>query len=198
MNLETAAGETRYLVERHDQLELLASSVRQEILDTLSARGPSSIAELSEVLGTPADTLYYHVKKLLDGDLVVVDGERPTGRRPELVYRLPARSMSLRYDPADAVRSELVAKVVGSALRTAIRDFGEAAVSGDVVAEGPGRTLWGARCKAWLNPAQVEEANVLLNRLRELFEYSDPQPGGQLFTIAWALAPVNPKPKRRT
>lgn len=186
-----------YYVERLDQLELLASSLRQEILDSLAADGPASTTELARTLGVGADTVYYHLRKLLAADLVVVVRHRETGRRPEVEYGLPARILTLRYPAKDRVRKELVAKVVAAALRTAIRDFTRATDASDVVTEGPRRNLWGGRCKAWLSPEQIEEVGIHLLRLRELFNTGTRPSRGQLCSLAFALAPLRPRPSGR-
>src|SRR5687768_8664088 len=54
------------------QIRLLSSPVRQEIVDTLSAfGGEASVAALAEQLGRPADGLYYHLRALVRGALVL-------------------------------------------------------------------------------------------------------------------------------
>jgi DNA-binding transcriptional ArsR family regulator len=186
-----------YYIERLDQLELLASALRQEILDSLAAEGPASTTELARALGVGADTVYYHVRKLLAADLLVVARHRETGRRPEVEYGLPARILTMRYPAKDRVRKALVGKVVAAALRTGIRDFTRAAGASDVVTEGPRRNLWGGRCKAWLSPEQIEEVGTHLLRLRELFNTGTSPAQGQLCSFAFALAPLRPRPTGR-
>ena len=52
-------------IESADQLALLDSSVRHEILVALEAAdGPLSVPEMAAELGRPADGLYYHVPAL--------------------------------------------------------------------------------------------------------------------------------------
>ena len=46
------------IVSRLDQMRVLASPVRQEMLDALTRMGAVSLAELGAVLGRPADGLY--------------------------------------------------------------------------------------------------------------------------------------------
>ena len=53
------------------QIRALASSIRQDIVDTVAATGPCSVADVARTLGRPADGLYYHVKHLLGAGLLV-------------------------------------------------------------------------------------------------------------------------------
>jgi predicted transcriptional regulator len=47
------------------QIRALASPIRQDILDALTAIGPCSVSELAAAIGRPADGLYYHIRHLL-------------------------------------------------------------------------------------------------------------------------------------
>src|SRR5688572_12810722 len=84
----------------------LASPVRQELLDTLEARGGvATVAELAEQLGRPADGLYYHIDILRRAGLFIA---APRGRsragRSERRYRTPTRpgvELGLVYQPRE-------------------------------------------------------------------------------------------------
>ena len=60
----------------------LADPTRIRIFDALSA-GPSTVSELAERLGVPADRLYYHLDRLEEGGIV-----RLRAIRPKRVYEL--------------------------------------------------------------------------------------------------------------
>ena len=53
------------------QIRALASSTRQDIVDTIAAIGPCSVAELARALGRSADGLYYHIRVLTRVGLLV-------------------------------------------------------------------------------------------------------------------------------
>ncbi|MEA1013725.1 hypothetical protein [Sphingosinicella sp. LY1275] len=82
-------------------------------------------------------------------------------------------------------------------LQVAGRDFDEAMLRNGVVVEGAQRELWASRNKGWLSADDLEEVNRLLERLSELS--SQPKVSGRehLMSLAFVLAPVNPRPKRR-
>lgn len=174
------------------QIRALASPVRQEVVDTVQALGPCSVAEIAAELGRPADGLYYHVRALLRVGLLVEAGERSAGRRCERLYATPSgeRGMQLRYAPGDPENVEAVTRVVGGMLRVTQRDFSVALRSGRVVVEGPRRDLWAARMKGWFSDAELEEVHDLLDRLRELLERPRRDDGQRLHALTFVLAPV--------
>ena len=68
-------------LEKADEIELLASPTRIELIDTLEALGgEATVAELAAQLGRPADGLYYHLRQLAAGGLIVEE-ESAEGRR---------------------------------------------------------------------------------------------------------------------
>ena len=92
----------RYLIKRPEQIELLASPLRQEIVDAVRAMGTCSARELAVELGTSPDSLYYHLRKLVAVGLLVSEGKRSATRRHEEVFRTPGDSMRAVYDLGDA------------------------------------------------------------------------------------------------
>jgi DNA-binding transcriptional ArsR family regulator len=67
-------------IEDADEIALLASPTRIEIVDTLEALGSAvTVAELAAALGRPADGLYYHLRQLSDGGLIEEEAA-PDGR----------------------------------------------------------------------------------------------------------------------
>ena len=82
-------------------------------------------------------------------------------------------------------------------LQIAERDFDNAVASGDAVVSGAGRELWASRNKGWLSHEDMTEVNTLLSRLSELT--SQPKAAGRerLTSLAFVLAPIDAKPKRR-
>ena len=180
------------------QVRLLSSPVRQELVDTLAALGgEAGVASLAEQLGRPADGLYYHLRALVAGKLVEEIAGHEGGERR---YRLAGEGhapLRLAYDlSAGGNAAELRAFAYGM-LQIAGRDFEHALASGDAVVAGAGRDLWASRNKGWLSSADVAEVNTLLNRLSELT--SQPKADGRehLASLAFVLAPIDARPKRR-
>jgi len=186
----------RGAVEDAGEIDLLASPVRIEIVDSLEALGGAvSVAELAAHLGRPADGLYYHLRQLARGGLIEEETSAE-GRR----YRTRTRRgdrLRLRYRPGATANADAVARVAASVLRVAGRDFARAIADPASVVEGPQRELWAARGKGWVRPAELAEINRLLARLMELLQKPAQGRRGKLVALSWVLAPLEPKAPRR-
>jgi DNA-binding transcriptional ArsR family regulator len=184
------------LIENADEIGLLASPTRIEIVDTLEALGAAvSVAELAAALGRPADGLYYHLRQLADAGLIEEDAA-PDGRR----YRTRTRAgdrLRLRYRPGATANADAVGRVAASVLRVAGRDFARALADPDTVVEGARRELWAARGKGWVGASELAEINRLLRRLMELLQQPAGERRGKLVSLSWVLAPLEAKPPRR-
>ncbi|WP_369976602.1 winged helix-turn-helix domain-containing protein [Xanthomonas bundabergensis] len=178
-------------------IRLLASPVRQELVDTLaSLGGRATVAELSEQLGRPADGLYYHLQLLAESGLVR-EGEGAAGER---VFRLAGSAgvpLRLSYDLADDEAASALAAYAKGLAQVAERDFQAALKQPGVVVEGPGRQLWAARNKGWVNAAELAEANALLERLCELLSRPRDPSRDRPMSLAFVLAPAAVRGRRR-
>ena len=187
------------LIENDAALGALVSTVRQEIVDTIEALGgAAAVADIAAQLGRPADGIYYHLRRLVDGG-VLREGEDPgdgRGRRYGTVAPRGKR-LRLKYGRGSRADTATVARVVGGLLRTAERDFGRALRGGDAVGTGPLRDLWASRLKGWVGDAELREINELLARLSELLLQPRAAGRDRLVTLAWMLAPIDGKPVRR-
>ena len=183
-------------IENPKEIELLASPTRIEIVDTLeSLGGEATVAELAAQLGRPADGLYYHLRQLAEGGLLV-ETATPEGRRYRT--RVPeGERLRLRYRPGKNANAQAVGDVAASVLRVAGRDFKRAIADPDAVAEGPLRELWAARNKGWVGETELAEINRLLFRLNDLLHRPRSVKRGKLVALTWVLAPVDAKPARR-
>jgi hypothetical protein len=183
-------------------ITVLASPVRQELVDTVEALGGvATIAELAEQLGRPADGLYYHVEILRRaGLLVTATDRRSRAGRNERRYRTPTRDgkrLALVYQPRDARNATAVRGVVGSMLRIARRDF-DRALGTDVTVDGLRRELWAARGTGWVSDTELAEINRLLIQLSGHLRRPRGGPRQRLVSVCFVLAPMAVRPKRRT
>lgn len=182
------------------QLRTLASTVRQELIDTLQALGTASVPELAAQVGRPADALYYHMRALLKAGLVVAAGSRRQGRHAEILYRTPApdHRLELRYraDDGSTDRAAL-GKVVDQMLRASGRAFARALADPGCVTEGAARELWAGRISGWLSPAGIKQANRLLLELGALFARHPAGAGRRLYALQFLLSPGGAASTRR-
>ena len=179
-------------------IRALASPVRQDVVDGLEAAGPCTVAELAELLGRPADGLYYHLRILeRAGILVQSRGPGEDGRK-QARYDVAGRPTRLRYEPADRKNVAAVVEVAGGMLRSALRGFRRAFTAGPVVVEGARRNLWASRQTARLSPEELEEVNRLLGRVSDIFSAArGGSPDTPVQEITFVLAPRTPRPARR-
>ena len=110
-----------YIIERRDQIAALESPVRQEVVDTIQATGPCSALEIAELMGRPADALYYHIRRLVAVGLLVPLEIRRRGRRDETVYDLAGHPLVLRYPTHRDPLTHPLTRLARSLLRTADR-----------------------------------------------------------------------------
>lgn len=179
----------KWEITRLDQLRALASPVREEIVARLSVLGPSSIGDVARALGRKPQALYPHFRKLVAVGLVERCGERPTARRPEALYRTPARDWYVVHDKRDARRRRALADHVGASLRRSERGLRAALESEDAATRGPKRdTLW-MRRSVWLTPSELAELNRHIDAIAALGG-AEPAPGARLQAVMVGLHPV--------
>lgn len=185
-----------------EAITVLASPVRQELVDTLETLGGvATVAELAAQLGRPADGLYYHVDLLCRAGLfVAVLGGKSRAGRSERRYRTPTRlgtTLRLIYRPHEPRQAAAVRGVVSGMLRIARRDF-DRALTGDPIVDGPRRELWAARNTGWVSDADLTAINRLLGQLIARMRQPRGGPRQRLISLCYVLAPMAARPVRRT
>jgi DNA-binding transcriptional ArsR family regulator len=179
-----------YKIKDPDQLELLASPIRQEIVDAVAALGECSARELARELGVAPDALYYHLKKLVSAGLLASVGQRAATRRPEEVYRTAARDMLMVWDLDDPQVSAAILKAMGAVLRMAERDFRRGAELPTARSGTRDRNLGGGRVTAWLTRGELEQVNGLLGRVEQIFHGARRTRSRELVSLTWLIAPM--------
>lgn len=177
------------------QLRVLASPLRQEILDLLVRTGDAQVSEIASLLGRPADSLYYHLRELERVGLVVSSRARANGRRGEMLFRTAHREPTLLHDASARGNTPGVASIVASMLRLGIRDFRNASASEGVCTQGPGRELWALRVTGWLDPEEIAGINRRIRGLQNAV--AKPRSRGKLYAITILLTPLTHRTRRR-
>ncbi len=186
-----------FWVNSPDQLKLLTSPIRLAVIDSIAVMSTASISDVALDLGVPADSLYYHVKKLVSSGLLIEKGIQETSRRDEIVYSLPKPKLRIKYDLKNPANSKIIAKIFNSILRSTGKNFETAFSNPNSIVEGKKRNLWGAQLRGWLNDQELEEINVLLNQLHDIFDNAEKKEDKKLHSITWVLTPLSEQPKRR-
>ena len=189
-----------YQITKNDQLSVLASPVRQEILDALTAMGPSSAAELGSRLGRAPDSLYHHLRLLVRSDLVVEHGRRRTTYRTEVIYapvRL-ARRFTANVDTGSPASLKNWQRGVATCLRLGIADFRRALLQRPIVTKGAARNLWCGRIKAYLSKKQLARVNALADELFDMLSRATPVAGDQLYAVTCLIVPARRTDRTRS
>jgi DNA-binding transcriptional ArsR family regulator len=176
-------------ITRLDQMTVLASPLRQELLDVLARMGTVSLAEVAAALGRAPDGLYYHVRLLQRAGLVESAGARRGGGRPEALFRATASEYALRYPTRSATQARAVGAIVAGMLRLGIRDFRRAFADPGNRLEGPSRDVWALRTTGWLLPRDVRAVNRRIVELREATSRAGR--GGRLYGVTVLLTPLS-------
>lgn len=181
---------SRFIVRSPEQLELLASPLRQQILAAAAELGDCSIAELAAYLGTPADMLYYHVRKLSKAGLLLSQGKRSAARRDEENFRAPGSDIRLEYGLTSERTIDAIQQATAALLRLAQRDFEQGTRDPRATTKGRARNLRSGRSTAWLSREQLHELDALLGQIDELFARTPPERGKQMHAFSFVLAPI--------
>ncbi len=180
----------------------LFKPARLEVYEGLQVAGPSTIADLARRLGRPADSLYYHVKKLLDIGVVeeraAPSGDRGTparGRRAA-VYAVVTRRLDVKLDPASPESREAWGEGGAAVLRVAQRDFAAALERPGLRGAGAGRNLALRRVKVRLDAAQLKQVNAHLDALNELLLQHAENTTGDLHAVTVTLTTLEERTER--
>lgn len=190
-------GGTTGLIDDPRKIAIFATPARVELVTAIQALGgTATVAELAAQLGRSADGLYYHLRALVRGGLLV---ERDGANGRSYGLSIPeGESLRLRYQPGANANARSVAKVAKSMSRLAQRDFLRALAEPSTVAVGPARELWAGRLRGWVDVNELAEINELLRRLADLLLATRPEGDGKLIAFHWMLAPLDAKPVRRS
>ena len=94
----------------------LFKPARLEVYENLQIAGPSSIADLALRLGRPADSLYYHIRKMTRVGLLVDRGSRRARRRDEHLFDVPGRPMITCEPQGPAAQTAVLKSTSGADL----------------------------------------------------------------------------------
>ncbi|MCA8960203.1 MAG: helix-turn-helix transcriptional regulator [Planctomycetes bacterium] len=173
-------------VETREQWEALTSPVRYDIVDLLRSIGPSSVTDLAKHMGRPADSLYYHLKKLQSVELVRQCGTRQRMGQSEAIFEIAGDGID-PGDPRDPQQRPFVAQLLSAVLRMTERDVKGAIARDDIVLDGEDKNLYGRRDLAWLDRRDLARVNRHLAAIGEIIESGRRSRKGELFALTTFL-----------
>lgn len=180
-----------FVIKRLDQIKALVAPTRQEIVDALETVGPAPVSAIAACLGRAPDSLYHHIRVLVEVGLVRKVDSRIRGRTREAVYDLAGHDMRIDYDLADRAKCEALKALIRGMSRIARRDFDRAVEGGRAAVKGTRRNLRGARMVGLLDDSQLEELNRLYGRIAELL-FSPPRDpaAAEFHAVTFLVSPL--------
>lgn len=180
-------------IRSNEQLEALVLPLRGEIMDTVGALGPLSVAEIAESLGKRRPAVHYQVNYLVELGLLFPAGTRGEGRKQEALFRTEGRLIAVVFDKDDPKNVELTVACVKRALGRAQRLLAKAFTWPGVRTRGPKRNTHSSQLTCRLDPDQLAEVNECLDRLRALCSPATLREEGELHLLTIALSPLEPQ-----
>jgi predicted transcriptional regulator len=175
-----------------EQWKILLSPVRAEVAEALRLLGPSSIADIADVLDRPADALYPHVRTLIRAGFVTPAGTRKLGRHVEALYDVVADDFLIDFsdNTGKAENDAIVAtglSLMGAMSRT-LRDAADARA----LEFPPDRRNISMNYElAWLTPEDFRAVRELIARIKAVMDAGKARRAGRLYmTLAMAVPVV--------
>ena len=197
---KSAAPNFRHnVISDKQQILCLTNPVRQSVFDALKGLKTASAAQIGKQLGSPADVINYHLKKLEDVGLIKQIGIRGEGRNAERTFEMTDPNAKVLTDPNDPENIELMNKAVRSLLGLSHKDFSKALNPKNAVTTGPNRNLRASRLTAWLTKQEWADVNRLIEEInRRLSLGAGDSPGdAKLYAVSIVTAPVAVQPVKR-
>jgi len=183
-----ASRKKTLVLRRAVQLDAVASPIRCQVVDELSVNGPSSVRQIAARMQRSSESLYYHIKMLVDVGIVVLDRTRRTGRRVEAVYRLAAPKMRIDSKSRSKDYLDALARACSALMRLAERNYRAALQRGGFVLEGRQRDLAVRQYNLRLDPDSLAQMNALLDRLPKLQSQQDDATSGETYAVTLVLS----------
>lgn len=178
-----------------EQIEALASPVRSDLIDRLSAGGEMSVRELAEDMALKPSSLYHHLRKLLAVGLVEAATTRRVNRRNEQLYRTVAPRMRLRQALAEPSCHAAMGRMAAALARQADRDFASGLADPDARIDGPARNLGVFRLVGQPAPEALARINAHLDAIAELM-WDARCADAPMLSLAWTMAPIRHTARR--
>lgn len=179
------------VIRRAEQLAALGSPVRSRIVESLSVHGPSSVREIADRLGRLPESLYYHLRTLVEVGIVILKEKRIVRRRAEAVYQLAAHRLVIDPKQRSDEYMEALAGTCSAVLRLAERNYRAAVNQGGFALDGPQRSLMVRHYTLRLSRAGLAQLNRLLDRVAEMYDGQDGAKVGDPYFVTIVLSQLS-------
>lgn len=180
----------KFVVREVAQVRALTGPMPHRLVSAFERMGQCTVGELSDELDEPAESLYYHVRRMVGAGVLRQCGVRPTSRRDEAIYELPGKE--LVFDPNNTSPAFLTAlgKSVSALLRLADRAYGLAIAARGTKRKGGARNLMIQQHYARLGADDLTELNRRLEDIADFIQERDDPTARPWVSLTMALSPV--------
>jgi DNA-binding Lrp family transcriptional regulator len=167
-----------------------------EIIRHLQSHGRCTVGELGSLMHRSADSLYYHVRRLLEAHVLERVGSRPAGRREEAVLALSEGGLTFAVEEAAGAGAEAVVRTTRDILREAEVNLRAAVERDEATAASDGLPFVG-RLRSQLPQAARAEVRAHLEAITEIFLRHKQDGDGSLHELTVLLIPLRERGPRR-
>jgi DNA-binding transcriptional ArsR family regulator len=178
------------VLDRPEQIEIVAHPLRLEIIERLQIDGSDSIASLARKLDRRANALTYHVRLLEKAGVLVRASTRKAGRRDEVVYALAGSRIAIKAKKRTKPFLQAATRTASAVLRMAEREIRRAIASGEAATPEHGSRPLGRRQKTWLTPADLAHAHERIQSLERFLERCHRKKRGRPYALTVVLVPL--------
>jgi len=182
------------VIRRVEQLAALSSPVRSQIVESLSVHGPSSVRQIADRLDRLPESLYYHLRPLVEVGIVVLKEKRKVRRRTEAVYQLAARRLVIDPRQRSDAYIEALARTCSALLRLAERNYQAAVKQGGFALAGSRRSLMARHYTLRLSRARLAQLNRLLDRVAGMYGRQEDANEGDPYCVTIVLSKLTDRP----
>jgi len=189
MNPKLKSIKDKHVISRSEDMWVLASPIRMEVLNAACALEECSAGEIAVFTGRSRTSIYPHIEQLVEAGLMLEADVRLAGKRYEQLYHPIARTILIKHNPDD---SDVVAyhRAHSKAVGRMITRLHERAIDDpSAVVRGPLRDTYLGIISAWVNDDSLEEINELIGRIWEICRTSHPGDDKRLVNLGIMLAP---------
>jgi predicted transcriptional regulator len=174
-----------------EKWDALRSPIRMELLALVEAEQPCTISDLARLTGRRTPSLYRHMQILVDAQLLIPAGTRPSKRRPEHLYRVSRSIVNFRRIVSDDDEAaENFVALIEATLRAVARGFREYFERRRQlpVGERPQARFMSRHEVTWIDEARAKRLNEIGRALSEIVDEGRREKTGELLQIdlmAW-------------